>query len=115
MAAELRKAVGECSSIRLDDGSAANTRIHDQSVSEVRLDEASDDAALSAGQQVEERLGSVDYDVWACPTCDERLVLAYGRWWSSIKGCPRRLLDTFANSKCRQSDRRRAWRGTARG
>ena len=33
MAAELRKA---CSSIRLDDGSAANTRIHDQSVSEGR-------------------------------------------------------------------------------
>jgi uncharacterized protein len=54
----------------------------------VRLDEVADDAALSPGQRAEERLGSVDYDVWACPTCDERLVIPYTRWWSSIKGCP---------------------------
>jgi uncharacterized protein len=54
----------------------------------VRLSEAEDDAALDAGQQVEERVGSVDYDVWACPVCPERLVIPYRRW-SSYEACPR--------------------------
>ncbi|MHB1223384.1 MAG: TPM domain-containing protein [Gemmatimonadaceae bacterium] len=53
-----------------------------------RLSEAADDAALADGQRAEERLGSVDYDVWACPACPERMVIAYRRW-SSYKGCPR--------------------------
>ena len=53
-----------------------------------RLPEAEDDAALEGGQRVEERVGSVDYDVWACPACDERLVIPYRRW-SSYEGCPR--------------------------
>jgi uncharacterized protein len=54
----------------------------------VRLSEAEDDAALEDGQRTEERLGSVDYDVWACPACDQRTVIAYRRW-SSYEGCPR--------------------------
>jgi uncharacterized protein len=54
-----------------------------------RLAEAEDDAALDAGQRVEERVGSVDYDVWACAACDERAVIAYRRWWSSYDGCPK--------------------------
>ena len=53
-----------------------------------RLDEAADDAALSPAQQVEERIGSVDYDVWACASCPERLVIAYSRW-SRYRGCPK--------------------------
>jgi uncharacterized protein len=52
-----------------------------------RLAEADDDVALSAAQQVEERIGSVDYDVWACASCPERLVIAYSRW-SKYRGCP---------------------------
>src|SRR6185436_17897486 len=31
-----------------------------------RLDESADDALLQEGQQAEERIGSVDYDVWKC-------------------------------------------------
>ena len=54
----------------------------------VRLSEAEDDAALDAGQRVEERVGSVDYDVWACPVCDERLVIPYPSRFTSVKGCP---------------------------
>lgn len=54
----------------------------------VRLSEADDDAALSGGQQAEERVGSVDYDVWACRVCPERIGIAYKRW-SSYRGCPR--------------------------
>lgn len=53
-----------------------------------RLDEAADDAALSPGQRTEERIGSVDYDVWACPACPERLVVPYRRW-SGHEACPR--------------------------
>jgi uncharacterized protein len=52
------------------------------------LDEVADDAELSAGQRAEERIGSVDYDVWACAACDERLVIPYTRLWSAISGCP---------------------------
>lgn len=53
-----------------------------------RLDEAADDAALAPAQRTEERVGSVDYDVWACPSCSERIVIAYSRW-SSYRGCPK--------------------------
>ena len=53
-----------------------------------RLDEAVDDTALSPAQRVEEHVGSVDYDVWACTSCAERLVIAYSRW-SSYRGCPK--------------------------
>lgn len=53
----------------------------------VRLSEVEDDAALTAGQRAEERVKSVDYDVWACQTCDERLVIPYGRW-TSYEQCP---------------------------
>jgi uncharacterized protein len=54
----------------------------------VRLPEAEDDAALDLGQRTEEHVGSVDYDVWACQVCAERLVIPYKRW-SSYEGCPR--------------------------
>ena len=37
----------------------------------VKLDEASDNQYLSPAQDLEERLGSVDYDVWRCPHCGE--------------------------------------------
>jgi uncharacterized protein len=53
-----------------------------------RLDEAADDSALAPGQQAEERVGSVDYDVWACASCAERIVIPYSRW-SSYSGCPK--------------------------
>jgi uncharacterized protein len=62
-----------------------------------RLPEAEDDAALEGGQRVEERVGSVDYDVWACPACDERLVIPYRRW-SSYEGCPRCRFRTVKKS-----------------
>lgn len=54
----------------------------------VRLDEVADDDALLPGQRVEERIGSIDYDVWACTTCSERLVIPYKHWFTSFHGCP---------------------------
>ncbi len=53
-----------------------------------RLSESSDDAALAAGQLLEEQIKSVDYDVWECPVCRERLVLRYKRWFTSYSECP---------------------------
>ena len=51
-----------------------------------RLDETLDDARLSAGQQLEERIGSVDYDVWQCE-CGEDLVLPYAKLFSGYRVC----------------------------
>ena len=61
-----------------------------------RLPEREDDAALAAGQQVEERLGSVDYDVWRCPSGHET-VLPYRSWtsaWGECAACGRRTART---------------------
>ena len=51
-----------------------------------RLDEAQDDASLSGGQQLEEKIGSVDYDVWQC-SCGETLVLPYNKAFSGYRVC----------------------------
>jgi uncharacterized protein len=52
-----------------------------------RLSETADDAKLEHGQRVEERVRSVDYDVWQCPGCGETIVLPYGRVFSSFRKC----------------------------
>lgn len=53
-----------------------------------RLDEHRDNEHLSSGQRSEERVGSVDYDVWYCEACAEVLVLRYARWFSGYASCP---------------------------
>jgi uncharacterized protein len=53
-----------------------------------RLGEAEDDALLKDGQQAEERVGSVDYDVWKCPTCSHHFTLRYPKWVSKFDKCP---------------------------
>lgn len=52
------------------------------------LDEVKDNEHLSAGQQTEERVGSVDYDVWWCGFCRDALVLDYSSWFSGHSRCP---------------------------
>ena len=52
-----------------------------------RLSEKMDDEALDTGQQMEERLKSVDYDVWSC-NCGECLVLPYKAVITQYKECP---------------------------
>lgn len=54
----------------------------------IRLDEEADDAHLSSGEKAEERVGSVDYDIWACPSCRHTLKLRYGTWFTSYARCP---------------------------
>lgn len=51
-----------------------------------RLDEAADDAKLDGGQRLEEKLRSIDYDVWACD-CGESLAIPYRKWFSKYSDC----------------------------
>ncbi|HEU4881430.1 MAG TPA: TPM domain-containing protein [Longimicrobium sp.] len=53
-----------------------------------RLDETADNVHLDSGRQLEEVLGSVDYDVWQCTGCSHHQVLPYPAMFSSKKECP---------------------------
>jgi uncharacterized protein len=53
-----------------------------------RLNEAEDDELLEGGQLAEERVGSVDYDVWRCPACAHHYTLRYPKRWSGASKCP---------------------------
>ena len=53
-----------------------------------RLEEVEDDALLAAGQRAEERVGSVDYDVWKCGACSHHFTLRYPKWFSGYANCP---------------------------
>jgi uncharacterized protein len=54
----------------------------------VRLSETEDDASLDKGQAAEEQVGSVDYDVWKCPSCAYQFVLRYAKWATKYDMCP---------------------------
>lgn len=43
----------------------------------VKIDEVHDNDYLSDSQDLEERIGSVDYDVWRCPSCGETEIEQY--------------------------------------
>jgi uncharacterized protein len=53
----------------------------------VRLGEAEDDAHLSSGEKVEERLGSVDYDVWHCADCNQAIKVRWGAFTTRYGRC----------------------------
>jgi uncharacterized protein len=53
-----------------------------------RVAEAADDALLADGQQAEERVGSVDYDVWQCGACSHHFTVRYPKWFTSYASCP---------------------------
>ena len=42
-----------------------------------KVDEVHDNEFLSPSQDLEERVGSVDYDVWLCPSCGEKDIEQY--------------------------------------
>jgi uncharacterized protein len=52
-----------------------------------RLDDVEDDAMLAAGEQAEERVGSVDYDVWKCDACSHHFTLRYPKWMTRYAKC----------------------------
>lgn len=53
-----------------------------------RLDEKSDNAYLTPAQDTEERIDSVDYDVWLCPNCGETDILPYINHSKNYTPCP---------------------------
>jgi uncharacterized protein len=53
----------------------------------VLLPEDQDDARMLPGQTVEERVGSVDHDVWTCPSCNHVTIRSYRRWFSQYGAC----------------------------
>ena len=54
----------------------------------VRLSETDDDALLDKGQMSEEQVGSVDYDVWKCPSCAHHFTIRYPKWATKYDTCP---------------------------
>jgi uncharacterized protein len=53
-----------------------------------RLSESADDSHLSSAEQSEEKLRSVDYDVWHCGGCAQVQKLRYGAVFTRYKKCP---------------------------
>ena len=53
----------------------------------VRLSEALDDRYLESGQRLEERVGSIDYDVWKCTQCEHHVVIDYPALLSRYRRC----------------------------
>lgn len=56
---------------------------------------------LTPGQDVEEQLKSVDYDVWVCPNCNERDIIPYVNPRSTYRECP----DCGAHAEALVADR----------
>lgn len=54
----------------------------------LRVDEDNDNAYLTASQDAEERLDSVDYDVWLCPDCGETDIIPYVNPKKNYTECP---------------------------
>jgi uncharacterized protein len=52
------------------------------------LDEVADDEHLDAGQQREEELRSIDYNVYVCPQCSSVSTMAKYAWFSGYSRCP---------------------------
>ena len=53
-----------------------------------RLDEKADDAYLDKAERLEEKLDSVDYDVWKCGQCGATVKIAYTKKWTGLDECP---------------------------
>lgn len=52
------------------------------------VDEVHDNDYLTREQDIEERLGTVDYDVWLCPKCAETEIIPYDQKLSAYTECP---------------------------
>jgi uncharacterized protein len=59
------------------------------------LSEQEEDAQLTPVQQLEEKIGSVNYDVWFCPACLNNDTERYIRAFSHFKECPQCKARTF--------------------
>lgn len=53
-----------------------------------RVDETADDQYLDEAERLEERIGSVDHDVWLCGVCGHTIKVPRRRWFSGYRDCP---------------------------
>lgn len=53
-----------------------------------KLNEQDDDQYLTPGEQTEEQLNSVDYDVWLCGHCGAKQIYPYENQFTSYSVCP---------------------------
>jgi uncharacterized protein len=51
------------------------------------LDEVADDEYLTEGEQLEEELGSVNYEVYQCGDCDFERITGHNQWFSGYARC----------------------------
>ena len=63
----------------------------------VRLSEQADDRYLNPEQKVEEKVGSVDYDVWKCTKCPHYDIAHFSKWLRSTRQCPKCKRQTATN------------------
>lgn len=63
-----------------------------------RLAEEIDDKHLSAGEKTEERIGSVDYDIWNCEQCGYILKTRWGAIFSGYSTCKRCAWRTMSST-----------------
>jgi uncharacterized protein len=54
----------------------------------VKLDEVKDDRLLKEGEVFEEKLGSIDYDIWQCGNCKAIEKLEYVSRSTKYEDCP---------------------------
>ena len=66
-----------------------------------KLSEKEEDVHLDRGQQVEEEIGSVDYDVWVSDKPDDVMVLAYRSGLSKYSECPNCSYRTYYHANSR--------------
>ena len=62
----------------------------------VLLSERDEDRYLTAAQQSEEAVESVDYDVWECKSCFNHIILPYEKQGSKYGKCPHCQAKTYA-------------------
>jgi uncharacterized protein len=60
------------------------------------LSEADEDRYLNFKQQAEERVKSIDYDVWKCNVCDNYKVLPYEKMMTKYQVCPQCGAKTYS-------------------
>ena len=60
-----------------------------------KLEESEEDEYLSQGQITEERIKSIDYDVWVTSSHSEILILGYKDWINKYKRCPKCAHKTY--------------------
>lgn len=62
------------------------------------LSEEEEDQFLSDTQITEEKIKSIDYDVWECPDCKDQIIYKFINYSSSYSKCPRCGARTFSTT-----------------